>query len=139
MILAHLCDEPKGLKTNMCLVNPITYFSPPSPTLLVRENVTLCYVFFLNLKMQSLVYLPFALANALTARLNDGYVSLSSLHSSAETSIGFFCLYKTGKLVSFRVPLVDELWVLLGYCIFTGLLLKQIKPYLALALCSSLH
>ncbi|XP_048613997.1 choline/ethanolaminephosphotransferase 1 isoform X2 [Brassica napus] len=86
MILAHLCDEPKGLKTNMCL---------------------------------SLVYLPFALANALTARLNDGYVSLSSLHSSAETSIGFFCLYKTGKLVSFRVPLVDELWVLLGYCIFT--------------------
>ncbi|KAK6921834.1 CDP-alcohol phosphatidyltransferase, partial [Dillenia turbinata] len=41
MILAHLCDEPKGLKTGMCL---------------------------------SLLYLPFALANALTARLNDGYV-----------------------------------------------------------------
>ncbi|EPS64258.1 hypothetical protein M569_10522, partial [Genlisea aurea] len=57
MILAHLCDEPKGLKTNMCL---------------------------------SLVYLPFAIANALTAKLNDG------------------------------VPLVDELWVLLGYCIYTG-------------------
>ncbi|EFH38435.1 hypothetical protein ARALYDRAFT_333426 [Arabidopsis lyrata subsp. lyrata] len=56
MILAHLCDEPKGLKTNMCM---------------------------------SLLYLPFALANALTARLNAG------------------------------VPLVDELWVLLGYCIFT--------------------
>uniref|UniRef100_M4ECK9 Aminoalcoholphosphotransferase n=1 Tax=Brassica campestris TaxID=3711 RepID=M4ECK9_BRACM len=56
MILAHLCDEPKGLKTNMCL---------------------------------SLLYLPFALANALTARLNDG------------------------------APLVDEFWVLLGYCIFT--------------------
>ncbi|XP_048602862.1 choline/ethanolaminephosphotransferase 2-like [Brassica napus] len=56
MILAHLCDEPKGLKTNMCL---------------------------------SLLYLPFALANALTARLNDGD------------------------------PLVDEFWVLLGYCIFT--------------------
>ncbi|EOA24355.1 hypothetical protein CARUB_v10017594mg [Capsella rubella] len=56
MILAHLCDEPKGLKTNMCM---------------------------------SLLYLPFALANALTARLNDG------------------------------VALVDEFWVLLGYCIFT--------------------
>ncbi|XP_056845852.1 choline/ethanolaminephosphotransferase 2 isoform X1 [Raphanus sativus] len=56
MILAHLCDEPKGLKTNMCL---------------------------------SLLYLPFALANALTARLNDG------------------------------APLVDEFWVLLGYCVFT--------------------
>ncbi|KAJ0038661.1 hypothetical protein Pint_23396 [Pistacia integerrima] len=56
MILAHLCDEPKGLKTNMCM---------------------------------SLLYLPFAIANALTARLNDG------------------------------VPLVDECWVLLGYCVFT--------------------
>ncbi|KAK3421774.1 choline/ethanolaminephosphotransferase 1 [Eucalyptus grandis] len=56
MILAHLCDEPKGLKTNMCM---------------------------------SLLYLPFAIANVLTAKLNDG------------------------------VPLVDELWVLLGFCIFT--------------------
>ncbi|PKI53151.1 hypothetical protein CRG98_026456 [Punica granatum] len=56
MILAHLCDEPKGLKTNMCM---------------------------------SLVYLPFAIANALTAKLNDG------------------------------VPLVDEFWVLLGFCIYT--------------------
>ncbi|XVE74455.1 hypothetical protein DITRI_Ditri12bG0018700 [Diplodiscus trichospermus] len=57
MILAHLCDEPKGLKTNMCM---------------------------------SLLYLPLAIANALTARLNDG------------------------------VPLVDEFWVLLGYCVFTA-------------------
>ncbi|CAL2275478.1 unnamed protein product [Prunus armeniaca] len=57
MILAHLCDEPKGLKTGMCM---------------------------------SLLYLPFAIANALTARLNDG------------------------------VPLVDESLVLLGYCAFTG-------------------
>ncbi|KAH9772098.1 Choline/ethanolaminephosphotransferase 1 [Citrus sinensis] len=57
MILAHLCDEPKGLKTNMCM---------------------------------SLLYLPFAIANALTAKLNDGD------------------------------PLVDEFWVLLGYCIFTA-------------------
>lgn len=56
MILAHLCDEPKGLKTGMCM---------------------------------SLLYLPFAIANALTARLNDG------------------------------VPLVDESLVLLGYCVFT--------------------
>lgn len=56
MILSHLCDEPKGLKTGMCM---------------------------------SLLYLPFAIANALTARLNDG------------------------------VPLVDEYLVLLGYCAFT--------------------
>lgn len=59
MILAHLCDEPKGLKTGMCM---------------------------------SLLYLPFAIANALTARLNDG------------------------------VPLVDEVLVLLGYCAFTVVL-----------------
>ncbi|PSS29471.1 Choline/ethanolaminephosphotransferase [Actinidia chinensis var. chinensis] len=56
MILAHLCDEPKGLKTNMCM---------------------------------SLLYLPLAIANTLTARLNDG------------------------------IPLVDEHWVLLGYCAYT--------------------
>ncbi|KAK6157734.1 hypothetical protein DH2020_011982 [Rehmannia glutinosa] len=56
MILAHLCDEPKGLKTNMCM---------------------------------SLFYLPFAIANALTARLNDG------------------------------VPLVDEFWVVLGFFAYT--------------------
>ncbi|GAB2280134.1 Cholinephosphotransferase 1 [Dionaea muscipula] len=56
MILAHLCDEPKGLKTGMCM---------------------------------SLLYLPFAIANALTARLNDG------------------------------VPLVDERLVLFGYFAFT--------------------
>ncbi|XP_054809439.1 choline/ethanolaminephosphotransferase 1 isoform X2 [Prosopis cineraria] len=56
MILSHLCDEPKGLKTGMCM---------------------------------SLLYLPFAIANALTSRLNDG------------------------------VPLVDERLVLLGYCAFT--------------------
>ncbi|KAL8106008.1 choline/ethanolaminephosphotransferase 1-like isoform X3 [Apium graveolens] len=59
MVLSHLCDEPKGLKTNMCM---------------------------------SLLYLPFAIANTLTARLNDG------------------------------IPLVEEKWVLLGYCVYTGAL-----------------
>ncbi|CAN6247442.1 unnamed protein product [Urochloa humidicola] len=56
MILAHLCDEPKGLKTGMCM---------------------------------ALAYFPFAIANALTARLDDGN------------------------------PLVDEQLVLLMYCLFT--------------------
>ncbi|KAJ8570082.1 hypothetical protein K7X08_006659 [Anisodus acutangulus] len=56
LILAHLCDEPKGLKTNMCM---------------------------------SLLCLPFAIANALTARLNDG------------------------------VPMVDEFWVLLAYTAYS--------------------
>ncbi|PNX74641.1 putative CDP-alcohol phosphatidyltransferase class-I family protein [Trifolium pratense] len=59
MILAHFCEEPKGLKTGMCM---------------------------------SLLYLPFAIANALASRLNDG------------------------------VPLVNERLVLLGYCAFTGAL-----------------
>ncbi|KAJ9540156.1 hypothetical protein OSB04_026662 [Centaurea solstitialis] len=56
MILSHLCDEPKGLKTSMSM---------------------------------ALFYLPLAIANTLTARLNDG------------------------------TPLVDEKWVLLGFCIYT--------------------
>ncbi|XP_008781244.1 choline/ethanolaminephosphotransferase 1-like [Phoenix dactylifera] len=56
MILAHLCDEPKGLKTGMCL---------------------------------SLLFIPLAIANALTAKLNDG------------------------------IPLVDEHFMLLLYCVFT--------------------
>ena len=56
MILAHLCDEPKGLKTGMCM---------------------------------SLLYLPLAIANTLTSRVNDG------------------------------VPLVNERLVLLGYCAFS--------------------
>ncbi|BBH08603.1 aminoalcoholphosphotransferase 1 [Prunus dulcis] len=60
LILAHLCDEPKGLKTGMCMVFTVVS--------------------------------PFAIANALTARLNDG------------------------------VPLVDESLVLLGYCAFTATL-----------------
>ncbi|KAI3807644.1 hypothetical protein L1987_23577 [Smallanthus sonchifolius] len=59
MILAHLCDEPKGLKTSMSM---------------------------------SLFYLPLAIANALTAWLNEG------------------------------IPLVDDKWVLLGFCLYTGAL-----------------
>lgn len=59
MILAHLCDEPKGLKTGMCM---------------------------------SLLYLPFAIANALMARLGGG------------------------------VPVFGERVVLVGYFIYTGAL-----------------
>jgi len=56
LILAHLCEEPKGLKTGMCT---------------------------------ALLYLPFAISNALSAKFFDGK------------------------------PLVDETWVLVGYCAFT--------------------
>lgn len=115
MILAHLCDEPKGLKTNMCLVKSDLTFS--FSILLIFGNVTL-WIFFL-LKMQSLVYLPFALANALTARLNAGYVLCPSLHFPAQSWL-VFVLNKTEVLHLFRAPLVDEVWVLLGYCIFTA-------------------
>ncbi|GMY32590.1 choline/ethanolaminephosphotransferase 1, partial [Fagus crenata] len=55
----------------------------------------------------SLLYLPFAIANALTARLNDG------------------------------VPLVDERLVLLLYCVFSGPLLSSAsgKTYLDICCC----
>eukprot|EP00249_Psilotum_nudum_P017622 c26412_g1_i1 orf=200-1369(+) len=56
MILAHLCEEPKGLKTGMCM---------------------------------SLLVLPLAIANALSAKILGG------------------------------VPLIDEQWLLFGYCVFT--------------------
>ncbi|CAK9228192.1 unnamed protein product [Sphagnum troendelagicum] len=55
LILAHLCEEPKGLKTGMCT---------------------------------ALLYLPFAVGNALSAGVFNGK------------------------------PLVNETWVLLGYCAF---------------------
>ncbi|WRX15453.1 hypothetical protein QQP08_007940 [Theobroma cacao] len=84
MILAHLCDEPKGLKTNMCMACTLACdrFLKVSLTLNDLDDK-------LN-STESLLYLPLAIANALTARLNDG------------------------------VPLVDEVWVLLGYCVFTA-------------------
>ncbi|CAM6036351.1 unnamed protein product [Sphagnum compactum] len=56
LILAHLCEEPKGLKTGMFM---------------------------------ALSYLPFAISNALSAQVFDGK------------------------------PLMNETWVLLGYCAFT--------------------
>ncbi|RVX06175.1 Choline/ethanolaminephosphotransferase 1 [Vitis vinifera] len=64
MILAHLCDEPKGLKTGMCM---------------------------------SLLYLPFAIANALTARLNDGV----PLVDESLVLLGYWCLYR--KFCSWKV------------------------------------
>lgn len=59
LILAHLCDEPKGLKTGMCM---------------------------------SLLFLPFAIANALSAKIFGGTL------------------------------LIDERLLLLGFCVFTVIL-----------------
>ncbi|KAK3031785.1 hypothetical protein RJ639_036937 [Escallonia herrerae] len=91
MILAHLCDEPKGLKTNMCMVllAQILYCKPvwdPVALMMKLKLINLLSAF------ESLLFLPFAIANALTARLNDG------------------------------IPLVDGRWVLLGYCMYTAAL-----------------
>ncbi|PPD72276.1 hypothetical protein GOBAR_DD30819 [Gossypium barbadense] len=63
MILAHLCDEPKGLKTNMCMMAKDRIENP-----LMNPPVS-----------ESLLYLPLAIANALTARLNDGHELRSNL------------------------------------------------------------
>ncbi|CAL5419060.1 unnamed protein product [Camellia sinensis] len=74
MILSHLCDEPKGLKTSMCM---------------------------------SLFYLPFAIANALTARLNDGSFSCLLL---LMTFVGSLYLH-------FAVSVIHEITTALGiYC-----------------------
>ncbi|KAG6654040.1 hypothetical protein CIPAW_05G118500 [Carya illinoinensis] len=79
MILAHLCDEPKGLKTNMCL---------------------------------SLLYLPFAIANALTARLNDGVPLVDE-----SLVLLLYCLFSAGLYVHFATSVVHEITSALGiYC-----------------------
>ncbi|KAK6931421.1 CDP-alcohol phosphatidyltransferase [Dillenia turbinata] len=91
MILAHLCDEPKGLKTGMCLLQCCIITLPYSLGTLSLVASPLSFFELLTFqKSQSLLYLPFALANELTARLNDG------------------------------VPLVDKSLVLIGYCAFTA-------------------
>ncbi|XP_020089955.1 choline/ethanolaminephosphotransferase 1-like [Ananas comosus] len=79
MILAHLCDEPKGLKTGMCM---------------------------------SLLYLPFAIANALTAMLNDG-VPLVDEH----LVLLLYCLYAVGLYLHFATSVIHEITNALGiYC-----------------------
>ncbi|XP_020113166.1 choline/ethanolaminephosphotransferase 1-like isoform X2 [Ananas comosus] len=79
MILAHLCDEPKGLKTGMCM---------------------------------SLFYLPFAIANALTARINDGAPLVDE-----QLVLLLFCLYTVGLYLHFATSVIHEITTALGiYC-----------------------
>lgn len=79
MILAHLCDEPKGLKTGMCM---------------------------------SLLYLPLAVANALTAKLNGGI----PLFDEWLVLIGF-CAYTVSLYVHFATTVIHEITNALGiYC-----------------------
>uniref|UniRef100_A0A0D9WN18 Aminoalcoholphosphotransferase n=1 Tax=Leersia perrieri TaxID=77586 RepID=A0A0D9WN18_9ORYZ len=79
MILAHLCDEPRGLKTGMCL---------------------------------SLVFLPFAIANALTAKLNAGIPLVDEL-----LVLFLYCAYTVGLYLHLAVSVVHEIKDALGiYC-----------------------
>ncbi|KAJ3695575.1 hypothetical protein LUZ60_000952 [Juncus effusus] len=79
MILAHLCDEPKGLKTGMCM---------------------------------SLVYLPFAIANALTAKLNDGVPLVDE-----SLVLVLYCAYTVGLYLYFATSVIHEIKNALGiYC-----------------------
>lgn len=71
LILAHLCDEHKGLKTGMCM---------------------------------SLLYLPLAIANALTARLNDG-VPLLDEH----LVLVLFCIYTVTLYMHFATSVIREI------------------------------
>ncbi|KAG0473204.1 hypothetical protein HPP92_015061 [Vanilla planifolia] len=76
MILAHLCDEPKGLKTGMCM---------------------------------SLLFLPLAIANALTAWLNDG-TPLVDEHAI----LLMYCVYTVGLYFHFATSVIHEITNALG-------------------------
>jgi len=79
MILAHLCDEHKGLKTGMCM---------------------------------SLVFLPFAIANALTAKLNEGVPLVDE-----PLVLLLFCAYTVGLYLYFATSVINEIKNALGiYC-----------------------
>lgn len=102
MILAHLCDEPKGLKTNMCMVRIRLLSSRQIKMFSSQSSLTLSLA-------QSLLYLPFALANALTARLNDGYVYFLSFSG--------FCFVVFIRFISDSVNLFSGflLWMSFGF------------------------
>ncbi|KAG6467026.1 hypothetical protein ZIOFF_075211 [Zingiber officinale] len=79
MILAHLCDEPKGLKTGMCM---------------------------------SLLFLPLAIANALTAKLNDGAPLVDE-----QVVLVFYCLFTVSLYLHFATSVIHEITSALGiYC-----------------------
>ncbi|XP_054823105.1 choline/ethanolaminephosphotransferase 1-like [Prosopis cineraria] len=80
MILSHLCDEPKGLKTGMCM---------------------------------SLLYLPLAIANALSSRLNDGV----PLVNERLVLLGF-CAYSVIIYMHFATSVIHEITAALGICCF---------------------
>lgn len=83
MILAHLCDEPKGLKTGMCL---------------------------------SLLLLPLAIANALSASLLGGEPVIAEV----PMLLGF-SLFTTALYMHFAVSVIHEITTALGiHCFKVG-------------------
>ncbi|XP_077216465.1 choline/ethanolaminephosphotransferase 1-like [Tasmannia lanceolata] len=79
MILARLCDEPKGLKTGMFL---------------------------------SLLFLPLAIANALTSRLNNGTPLVNELFV-----LFLYCGLSVSRYIYFATSVAHEITTALGiYC-----------------------
>lgn len=78
--------------------------------------------------MQSLLFLPLAIANALTARLNDGYVVMDCTVCKRWNVISFILTIKFANPCG-REPLVDESLVVLGYCLFTGMSIFNNSPH----------
>ncbi|MCO5592997.1 hypothetical protein L7F22_047001 [Adiantum nelumboides] len=85
MILAHLCDEPKGLKTGMCL---------------------------------SLLVLPLAIANALSADILGGY-DLYSVFFHALMLKCVQCTRIDACHLDLWSPLIREDLIVISYCLFT--------------------
>ncbi|PUZ73758.1 hypothetical protein GQ55_1G013300 [Panicum hallii var. hallii] len=80
MILAHLCDVPKGLKTGMCM---------------------------------SLAYFPFAIANALTAWLDDGNPLVGE-----QLVLLMYCLFTVAMYMHFATSVIHEITNALGIHFF---------------------
>lgn len=82
---------------------------------------------FFGLFLQSLLYLPLAIANALTAKLNGGYaITFGCFFSIALVKRYYWRMpfnvnmLTRNYVLGCRSPLFDEHLVLLGYCAFTG-------------------
>ena len=103
MILAHLCDEPKGLKSGMFMVWLWSLLTKTS-------CFGLWYFFVFWLQMLSL------------QRSTMGKLLMCLFHLVLVTSERqlFYVYTKWLDLLTGRSPLVDELVLLLLYCAYTG-------------------
>lgn len=127
MILAHLCDEPKGLKTGMCMVLSLLNS--------YCEIFLFCAWFAIGLRMltKSIIYTSLLCSSPLLLPMHwlqnwmrGMFFCLFFFYCEIVISIVIAWWYLTVNLTlfcaSFRcsVPLVDESLVLLLYCAYTG-------------------